>query len=78
MAKTKRLLAMLLAVLMLASLMPTALAADAVPELQNGEAYIPANADKDEVNHILSQTLIKNYSEVGDQEWRTLAKAVII
>lgn len=69
MAKTKRFLAMLLAVLMLVSLMPVALADNAVPELQSGEAYIPANASPEEVNHILSQTLIANYDEVGDQEW---------
>lgn len=68
MAKTKRFLAMLLAVLMLVSLMPVALA-DAAPELQDGEAFIPANATPEEVNHILSQTLIANFDEVGDQEW---------
>lgn len=70
MAKTKRFLAMLLAVLMLVSLMPTVLADGAVPELRDsGEAYVPANATPEEVNHILSKALIANYDEVGDQEW---------
>ena len=69
MAKTKRFLAMLLAVLMLVSLMPVALADNAVPELQDGEAFIPANASPEDVNHILSQTLIANFDVVGDQEW---------
>lgn len=64
-----RILAVLLAVLLfgqLAAFQIPAFAADVVPDVHNGAAYIPDDAD---VNDLLSQTLLSNYSDVGCQEW---------
>ena len=64
-----RLLAVLLAALLLGQLAVfqiPAFAADAVPDVHDGAAYIPDDAD---VNDLLSQTLLSNYSDVGRQEW---------
>lgn len=66
---TTRILAVLLAVLLLGQLAAfqiPAFAADAVPDVHNGAAYIPDDAD---VNDLLSQTLLSNYNDVGRQEW---------
>ena len=66
---TTRILAVLLAVLLfgqLAAFQIPAFAADAVPDVHNGAAYIPDGAD---VNDLLSQTLLSNYNDVGRQEW---------
>lgn len=64
-----RILAVLLAVLLfgqLAAFQIPAFAADVVPDVHDGAAYIPDDAD---VNDLLSQTLLSNYSDVGTQEW---------
>ena len=72
-----RILAVLLAVLLLGQLAAfqiPAFAADAVPDVHNGAAYIPDDAD---VNDLLSQTLLTNYSDVGRQEWEYKAASAL-
>ena len=74
---TTRILAVLLAVLLLGQLAAfqiPAFAADAVPDVHNGAAYIPDDAD---VNDLLSQTLLSNYNDVGRQEWEYKAASVL-
>lgn len=74
---TTRILAVLLAVLLLGQLAAfqiPAFAADAVPDVHNGAAYIPDDAD---VNDLLSQTLLSNYSDVGRQEWEYKAASAL-
>lgn len=74
---TTRILAVLLAVLLLAQLAAfqiPAFAADAVPDVHNGAAYIPDDAD---VNDLLSQTLLSNYNDVGRQEWEYKAASAL-
>ena len=74
---TTRILAVLLAVLLLGQLAAfqiPAFAADAVPDVHNGAAYIPDDAD---VNDLLSQTLLSNYSDVGTQEWEYKAASAL-
>ena len=72
-----RILAVLLAVLLfgqLAAFQIPAFAADVVPDVHDGAAYIPAGAD---VNDLLSQTLLSNYSDVGCQEWGYKASSTL-
>lgn len=72
-----RILAVLLAVLLfgqLAAFQIPAFAADVVPDVHNGAAYIPDDAD---VNELLSQTLLSNYSDVGTQEWEYKATSTL-
>lgn len=72
-----RILAVLLAVLLLGQLAAfqiPAFAADVVPDVHNGAAYIPDDAD---VNDLLSQTLLSNYSDVGCQEWEYKATSTL-
>lgn len=72
-----RILAVLLAVLLLGQLAAfqiPAFAADAVPDVHNGAAYIPDGAD---VNDLLSQTLLSNYNDVGRQEWEYKAASAL-
>lgn len=72
-----RILAVLLAVLLfgqLAAFQIPAFAADAVPDVHDGAAYIPDDAD---VNDLLSQTLLSNYSDVGCQEWEYKATSTL-
>lgn len=72
-----RILAVLLAVLLfgqLAAFQIPAFAADVVPDVHDGAAYIPAGAD---VNDLLSQTLLSNYSDVGTQEWEYKATSTL-
>lgn len=72
-----RILAILLAVLLfgqLAAFQIPAFAADAVPDVHDGAAYIPDDAD---VNELLSQTLLSNYSDVGTQEWEYKATSTL-
>ena len=72
-----RILAVLLAVLLfgqLAAFQIPAFAADVVPDVHDGAAYIPAGAD---VNDLLSQTLLSNYSDVGCQEWEYKATSTL-
>ena len=72
-----RILAVLLAVLLfgqLAVFQIPAFAADAVPDVHDGAAYIPDDAD---VNDLLSQTLLSNYSDVGCQEWEYKATSTL-
>lgn len=72
-----RILAVLLAVLLfgqLAAFQIPAFAADVVPDVHDGAAYIPDNAD---VNELLSQTLLSNYSDVGCQEWEYKATSTL-
>lgn len=72
-----RILAVLLAVLLLGQLAAfqiPAFAADAVPDVHNGAAYIPDDAD---VNDLLSQTLLSNYNDVGRQEWEYKAASAL-
>lgn len=72
-----RILAVLLAVLLfgqLAAFQIPAFAADAVPDVHDGAAYIPDDAD---VNDLLSQTLLSNYSDVGTQEWEYKATSTL-
>lgn len=72
-----RILAVLLAVLLfgqLAVFQIPAFAADAVPDVHDGAAYIPDDAD---VNDLLSQTLLSNYSDVGTQEWEYKATSTL-
>lgn len=74
---TTRILAVLLAVLLfgqLAAFQIPAFAADAVPDVRNGAAYIPDGAD---VNDLLSQTLLSNYNDVGRQEWEYKAASAL-
>lgn len=74
---TTRILAVLLAVLLLGQLAAfqiPAFAADAVPDAHNGAAYIPDGAD---VNDLLSQTLLSNYNDVGRQEWEYKAASAL-
>lgn len=74
---TTRILAVLLAVLLLGQLAAfqiPAFAADAVPDVHNGAAYIPDDAD---VNDLLSQTLLSNYNDVGRQEWEYKAVSAL-
>lgn len=74
---TTRILAVLLAVLLLGQLAAfqiPAFAADAVPDVHNGAAYIPDDAD---VNDLLSQTLLSNYNDVGRQEWEYKAASAL-
>ena len=74
---TTRILAVLLAVLLLGQLAAfqiPAFAADAVPDVHNGAAYIPDGAD---VNDLLSQTLLSNYKDVGRQEWEYKAASAL-
>lgn len=74
---TTRILAVLLAVLLLGQLAAfqiPAFAADAVPDVHNGAAYIPDGAD---VNDLLSQTLLSNYNDVGRQEWEYKAASAL-
>ena len=74
---TNRILAVLLAVLLfgqLAAFQIPAFAADAVPDVHNGAAYIPDGAD---VNDLLSQTLLSNYNDVGRQEWEYKAASAL-
>lgn len=74
---TTRILAVLLAVLLfgqLAAFQLPAFAADAVPDVHNGAAYIPDDAD---VNDLLSQTLLSNYNDVGRQEWEYKAASAL-
>lgn len=74
---TTRILAVLLAVLLLGQLAAfqiPAFAADAVPDVHNGAAYIPDGAD---VNDLLSQTLLSNYNDVGCQEWEYKAASAL-
>lgn len=72
-----RILALLLAVLLFGQLAAFQLpvsAASAVPAGHDGAAYIPAGAD---VNDLLSQTLLSNYDEVGNQQWEYRATSVL-
>ena len=72
-----RILAVLLAVLLfgqLAAFQIPAFAADVVPDVHDGAAYIPDDAD---VNELLSQTLLSNYSDVGCQEWEYKATSTL-
>ena len=72
-----RILAVLLAVLLLGQLAAfqiPAFAADVVPDVHDGAAYIPDDAD---VNDLLSQTLLSNYSDVGTQEWEYKATSTL-
>lgn len=72
-----RILAVLLAVLLfgqLAVFQIPAFAADVVPDVHDGAAYIPDDAD---VNDLLSQTLLSNYSDVGTQEWEYKATSTL-
>lgn len=72
-----RILAVLLAVLLfgqLAAFQIPAFAADVVPDVHDGAAYIPDDAD---VNELLSQTLLSNYSDVGCQEWEYKATSAL-
>lgn len=72
-----RLLAVLLAALLLGQIAVfqiPAFAADAVPDVHDGAAYIPDDAD---VNDLLSQTLLSNYSGVGRQEWEYKATSTL-
>lgn len=72
-----RILAVLLAVLLfgqLAAFQIPAFAADVVPDVHDGAAYIPDDAD---VNELLSQTLLNNYSDVGCQEWEYKATSTL-
>lgn len=72
-----RILAVLLAVLLfgqLAAFQIPAFAADVVPNVHDGAAYIPDDAD---VNELLSQTLLSNYSDVGTQEWEYKATSTL-
>lgn len=72
-----RILAVLLAVLLfgqLAAFQIPAFAADVVPDVHDGAAYIPDDAD---VNELLSQTLLSNYSNVGTQEWEYKATSTL-
>ena len=72
-----RILAVLLAVLLfgqLAAFQIPAFAADVVPDVHDGAAYIPDDAD---VNDLLSQTLLSNYSDVGTQEWEYKATSAL-
>ena len=72
-----RSLAVLLAVLLfgqLAAYQIPAFAADVVPDVHDGAAYIPDDAD---VNDLLSQTLLSNYSDVGTQEWEYKATSTL-
>lgn len=72
-----QILAVLLAVLLLGQLAAfqiPAFAADAVPDVHNGAAYIPDDAD---VNDLLSQTLLSNYNDVGRQEWEYKAASAL-
>lgn len=72
-----RILAVLLAVLLfgqLAAFQIPAFAADVVPDVYDGAAYIPDDAD---VNDLLSQTLLSNYSDVGTQEWEYKATSTL-
>lgn len=72
-----RILAVLLAVLLfgqLAAFQIPAFAADVVPDVHDGAAYIPVDAD---VNELLSQTLLSNYSDVGTQEWEYKATSTL-
>lgn len=72
-----RILAVLLAVLLfgqLAAFQIPAFAADVVPDVHDGTAYIPDDAD---VNDLLSQTLLSNYSDVGTQEWEYKATSTL-
>lgn len=72
-----RILAVLLAVLLfgqLAAFQIPAFAADVVPDVHDGAAYIPDDAD---VNDLLSQTLLNNYSDVGCQEWEYQATSTL-
>ncbi|MFR1190223.1 MAG: hypothetical protein ACLSDI_07070 [Oscillospiraceae bacterium] len=74
---TTRVLAVLLAVLLfgqLAVFQIPAFAADIVPDVHDGAAYIPDDAD---VNDLLSQTLLSNYSDVGCQEWEYKATSTL-
>lgn len=74
---TTRILAVLLAVLLLGQLAAfqiPAFATDAVPDVHNGAAYIPDSAD---VNDLLSQTLLSNYNDVGRQEWEYKAASAL-
>lgn len=72
-----RILAVLLAVLLfgqLAAFQIPAFAADVVPDVHDGAAYIPDDAD---VNELLSQTLLSNHSDVGTQEWEYKATSTL-
>lgn len=72
-----RILAVLLAVLLfgqLAAFQIPAFAADVVPDVHDGAACIPDDAD---VNELLSQTLLSNYSDVGTQEWEYKATSTL-
>lgn len=72
-----RILAVLLAVLLfgqLAVFQIPAFAADTVPDVHDGAAYIPDDAD---VNDLLSQTLLSNYNDVGTQEWEYKATSTL-
>lgn len=72
-----RILAVLLAVLLfgqLAAFQIPAFAADVVPDVHDGAAYIPDDAD---VNDLLSQTLLSNYNDVGRQEWEYKAASAL-
>lgn len=72
-----RILAVLLAALLfgqLAAFQIPAFAADVVPDVHDGAAYIPDDAD---VNDLLSQTLLSNYSDVGCQEWEYQATSTL-
>lgn len=72
-----RILAVLLVVLLfgqLAAFQIPAFAADVVPDVHDGAAYIPDDAD---VNDLLSQTLLSNYSDVGCQEWEYKATSTL-
>lgn len=72
-----RILAVLLAVLLfgqLAAFQIPAFAADVVPDVHDGAAYIPDDAY---VNDLLSQTLLSNYSDVGTQEWEYKATSTL-
>ena len=72
-----RILAVLLAVLLfgqLAAFQIPAFAADVVPDVHDGADYIPDDAD---VNELLSQTLLSNYSDVGTQEWEYKATSTL-
>lgn len=72
-----RILAVLLAVLLfgqLAAFQIPAFAADVVPDVHDGAAYIPDDAD---VNELLSQTLLSNYSDVGCQKWEYKATSTL-
>ena len=74
---TRILAVLLLAVLLfgqLAAFQIPAFAADVVPDVHDGAAYIPDDAD---VNDLLSQTLLSNYSDVGTQEWEYKATSTL-